>query len=247
MGKRQKGLIGVLGIVGLFLTGCETSQTSVAPLDRSGWWGTFVGWFSDGIDLFARWTHDYGIAILLVTVIIRLITLPLWLRQMKYAKVMQEMQPQLQKIREKYQGNPQKINEETVKLFQQTGVNPFSGCLPTLIQLPILWALYQAIRSNALLQAHKFLGLVPLGQPDHYFILPILAAVTTYIQSKMMLTGNDRQQQMMLIMMPVMILFIAVSLPSALSLYWVYSNLLTIVQYYFFTKRTRPGVQKETP
>ncbi|MDI3256698.1 MAG: YidC/Oxa1 family membrane protein insertase [Kyrpidia sp.] len=244
MGKRLKMLWGMAAGL-LAVTGCSIAPTTAAPPDRSGWWGAFVGWFSDGIDLFARWTHDYGIAILAVTILIRLLTLPLWLRQMKYSKVMQEMQPQLQKIREKYGDNKQKINEETVKLFQQTGVNPLSGCLPTLVQLPILWALYQAIRSNAMLQAHKFLGLVPLGQPDHYFILPILAAVTTYIQSKMMLTTNDRQQQMVLIMMPLMILFIAVSLPSALSLYWVYTNLLTIIQYYFFAKRYRPSVEKQ--
>lgn len=244
MGKRLKLLLGAAMVL-LVVTGCSVAPTTVAPVDRSTWWGAFVGWFSDGIDLFARWTHDYGIAILVVTILIRLITLPLWLRQMKYSKVMQEMQPQLQKLRDKYGDNKEKLNEEMMKLFQQTGVNPLSGCLPTLIQLPILWALYQAIRSNAMLQAHEFLGIWPLGQPDHYFILPVLAAVTTYIQSKMMLTTNDKQQQMILVMMPLMILFIAVSLPSALSLYWVYTNLLTIIQYYFFTKHTRTSVEKQ--
>lgn len=232
--------------MGLLITGCAATDTAV-PLDRSGPWGKFVGWFSDGIDLFARWTHDYGIAILVVTIIVRLITLPLFLRQMKYSKIVQEMQPQLQKIREKYKGNPQKINEETVKLIQQTGVNPMAGCLPTLIQLPVLWALYQAILSNPMLRTHKFLGLIPLGQPDHYFLLPVIAAATTYIQSKMMLAGNDPQQRMMLVFMPAVVFVGAVSLPSALALYWIYGNLLTIVQYYFFVKRNRPGVEKETP
>jgi YidC/Oxa1 family membrane protein insertase len=226
------------------LTGC--ASTPGATLNRNTFWGQIVGFVSDSIDFFARQVHDYGLAILIVTVIIRILILPLMFKQLRYSKLMQEVQPEMQKIRENYKGNPQKMNEEMMKLYQKYKLNPVSGCLPILVQMPILIALYQAINTNIEIKKHVFLGLIPLGHPDHTFILPVLAALTTYIQQRMMIVNaQDPNQKMLLYIMPAMIFFFSYSFPAALSLYWVFSNLFTIAQTYF-TKSLRPVPQGGT-
>ncbi|GIM45896.1 membrane protein insertase MisCA [Collibacillus ludicampi] len=226
------------------LTGCASAPG--ATLNRSTFWGQIVGFVSDSIDFFARQVHDYGLAILIVTVIIRILILPLMFKQLRYSKLMQEVQPEMQKIRETHKGNPQKMNEEMMKLYQKYKLNPLSGCLPILVQMPILIALYQAINTNIEIKKHAFLGLIPLGLPDHTFILPVLAALTTYVQQRMMIVNaQDPNQKMLLYIMPAMIFFFSYSFPAALSLYWVFSNLFTIAQTYF-TKSLRPVPQGGT-
>ena len=137
-------------------------------------------------------------------------------------------------MKEKYKTNQQKLNEETMKLFQKHNVNPLAGCVPLLIQMPILIAFYQSIMYNVHIREATFLFL-QLGQKDPTYILPILAAATTYLQQKTMSTMNadNPQTKMLLYLMPAMILFISATLPSALSLYWFYSNLFSIGQNYF--------------
>jgi YidC/Oxa1 family membrane protein insertase len=151
----------------------------------------------------------------------------------------------MQKIREKHKNDPQKAQQETLLLFQKHNVNPLAGCLPLLVQMPILIAFYHAIIRTEEIKHQSFLWM-SLGAKDPYYILPVIAAITTYLQSKMMGQANqgNPQMQMMLIMMPLMILAIGVTLPSALSLYWVYGNLFTIVQTYFLY---RDKNKKPTP
>ena len=149
---------------------------------------------------------------------------------------MQAIQPEIAKIREKYKDTPEKVQMETMKLFQENKVNPMAGCLPLIVQMPIFIALYHSIYYNGLLREHEFLWL-QLGEPDKLFILPVLAAFTTYFQTKMMLKMNPSPQQgMMQFMMfvyPILIFVMSFQFPSALPLYWFYSNLYTIVQNYF--------------
>ena len=208
------------------------------------WWNSFVSFISDGIDYFAHLTHDYGWAILIVTLIIRLLTVPFFMKQIRYTKQMQALQPKMQKIREKHKNDKQKLQEETMKIFQEHNMNPLSGCFPILIQMPILLALYRSIMQNEHIKHAKFLGVVNLGTPDPYYILPILAAVLTYFQQKLMMTGNDQQQKMLLVIYPVMILFISLKFPAALSLYWVFGTLFTIAQTYF--TKTLPAKKEAT-
>ncbi|WP_051322312.1 YidC/Oxa1 family membrane protein insertase [Alicyclobacillus contaminans] len=198
---------------------------------------------SDIIDFFARhlW-GNYGIALLIVTVIVRLLVLPLMVKQIRVSKMMQQMQPELQKIRAKYKGDTQKIQQETMKLYQEAGINPMAGCLPMLIQLPILYALFGAIEGNVGLYHYTFLSIFYLGKPDHYYILPLLAAVTTYLSSRVTMSGSDPQQRMMLLIMPVFIFLLGSRFPAGLALYWIYSNIFTTVQTYFI--RVRP-MQRE--
>lgn len=238
---KKIGFISLLIFLSFTATGCGV-QTG-GTIDRSGVWGKFVGIISDGIDYFARLVGDYGISILIMTLLIRIVIFPLMYKQLKHSKLMQELQPEMTKIREKYKHDPQKMNQEMIKLFQEKGTNPLAGCFPILIQMPILIALYQAIMYNNHISTAKFLGIVTLGAPEHY-VLPALAAITTYIQTRMtMMNPDDPQQKMMLYIMPAMIFFFSFTFPAALALYWAFGNVLTIIQYYFLKKPQKAANQ----
>lgn len=218
----------------VMLTGCGYMNEE-GGLDRSGIWGSFVGLVYDGLDYFYAVAGDYGVSIIIVTLIVRIITFPLMMKQIRYSKVMQQLSPELQKIREKYKDNRQKIQEETMKVFQQYKINPLAGCFPIIVQMPILIALYQAITVNKELQNHEFLGILTLSstQSMENVILAILAAGTTYLQSKMSMTTMDANTKMMLALMPLMIGFFTWQFPAALGLYWIVSNVFTIIQTFF--------------
>lgn len=236
--KRRRVLWTLSVFALLSLTGCGM-YPSVPGKWPKGPWGQLLIFVSNTIDFFAHYVgNNYGVSLLIVTILVRIIILPLMVKQIRMSKMMQEMQPQLAKIRAQYKGDTRKIQEETMKLYQSSGINPMAGCLPTLIQLPILYALYGAIDGNVGLHRSTFLYIFQLGHPDHTFILPILAALSTFLSTRVMMTGQDQQQKMMLFVMPIFVLVIGARLPSGLALYWIYSNLFTAVQTYFI--RVRP-------
>lgn len=223
-----------LGLLVLILTGCSGTYNYTIDKNNAHFFGKyFIIPLSDTLDWFANhlW-GQYGLSIIVVTLIIRLVLLPLTLKQYKSSKKMQEIQPELKKLKEKYKDDTKKQQEETMKLFQQNGVNPMAGCLPLVIQMPILIALYRAIMGNGQIKTHHFLW-VTLGQPDHYYILPILAALTSFLQQKMMSSQVSSQMKGLMYVFPVMIFVMAMNFPSALPLYWVFGNLFMIVQSYF--------------
>ena len=191
---------------------------------------------------------NYGIAIIIVTVLMRIIIFPLTLKQEKSMKKMRELQPELEKIKEKYKDNPQEYQQKTAELYRESGVNPLGGCLPLLIQMPVFVALYWAFSGNAIPADAKFLWFT-LKQPDRLFmignfafnLLPILNVGFTYIQQKIMTSatsGQESSQQMqtMLYMMPLMMLFIFYKMPSGVTLYYLVSGALSLVQQYFILK-----------
>ena len=191
---------------------------------------------------------NYGIAIIIVTVLMRIIIFPLTLKQEKSMKKMRELQPELEKIKEKYKDNPQEYQQKTAELYRESGVNPLGGCLPLLIQMPVFVALYWAFSGNAIPADAKFLWFT-LKQPDRLFmignfafnLLPILNVGVTYIQQKIMTSatsGQESSQQMqtMLYMMPLMMLFIFYRMPSGVTLYYLVSGALSLVQQYFILK-----------
>ena len=191
---------------------------------------------------------NYGIAIIIVTVLMRIIIFPLSLKQEKSMKKMRELQPELEKIKEKYKDNPQEYQQKTAELYRESGVNPLGGCLPLLIQMPVFVALYWAFSGNAIPADAKFLWFT-LKQPDRLFmignfafnLLPILNVGVTYIQQKIMTSatsGQESSQQMqtMLYMMPLMMLFIFYKMPSGVTLYYLVSGALSLVQQYFILK-----------
>lgn len=242
--KKHILIMVLLGLITLVLAGCDVQNPPPINSDATGFWDKYfvypLSWLIKESSVVLG--GSYGLGILIATIIIRLITLPLMVKQIKSSKMMQALQPELQKIREKYKNDPQKAQQETMVLFQKNNVNPLAGCLPMFVQMPILIAFYHAIVRTPEIKTHSFLWL-SLGEKDPYYILPILAAITTYFQTKMMgsmQSMNNPQMQMMTYMMPIMILAIAVTLPSALSLYWVYGNLFTIVQTYFLYRDKNP-------
>lgn len=191
---------------------------------------------------------NYGIAIIIVTILMRIVIFPLTLKQEKSMKKMRELQPELEKIKEKYKDNPQEYQQKTAELYRESGVNPLGGCLPLLIQMPVFVALYWAFSGNAIPADAKFLWFT-LKQPDRLFmignfafnLLPILNVGVTYIQQKIMTSatsGQESSQQMqtMLYMMPLMMLFIFYKMPSGVTLYYLVSGALSLVQQYFILK-----------
>ncbi|WP_223869956.1 YidC/Oxa1 family membrane protein insertase [Paenibacillus sabuli] len=231
------------------LAGCAPLDHTMDTGDlKNGnfWERNVVYYFATMLDTFADWFGgSYGLSILLLTIIVRTIILPLTLKQYRSSKAMQALQPEMKQIREKYKDNPQKQQEETMKLFQKHQVNPLAGCLPLIVQMPIFIALYNAIYWNADIREHTFLWL-QLGEKDPYFILPVIAAITTFVQSKMMPQQPNNPMQMILLIFPVLIFVMAISFPAALPLYWIYSNIYTITQNYFlYVRNSDKG--KEVP
>jgi YidC/Oxa1 family membrane protein insertase len=197
------------------------------------------------LDIFKDVLGNYGLSILVLTFLVRLIVFPLTWKQQQSTQRMQEIQPEMMKIRKKYEKNPQKMQEETMKLFQKHNINPMAGCLPLLIQIPVLFAFYQAIMGNEHIKESSFLYL-QLGSPDPYFILPLIAAFTTYLQFIVTGAQSNPQMKVMVWIMPVMIFFLAYQFPSALSLYWVYGNIFTIAQSLILQKLNKKEVKGAT-
>lgn len=250
--KNRKFLWIVLLVVSLFLlSGCTEINEPITAESEGIWNSYFVYPLSWLIVKFAELIQspawNYGVSIILVTILIRIILLPLMIKQMKSTKAMQEIQPQIQALKEKYsskdQKTQQKLNQETMLLFQKNNINPMAGCLPILIQMPILIAFYHAIMRTSEISQHTFLWF-DLGARDPYFILPVSAALGTFVQQKIVMRGqpDNPQMKIMLYVMPIMILVFAVSLPSALSLYWVVGNIFSIVQSIFIHPSVKPEV-----
>ncbi len=170
---------------------------------------------------------NYGLAIILLTILVRVILYPLTLKQTKSMAQMQKIQPRVQDLKDRYKDNPQKFNEEVLKLYQKNNVNPLGGCLPLLLQLPILIALYNTIRIAVELRKTPFLWIADLSKGDPLLILPIaIAALMYYQQGKM----TDPQQQQMMAFMPMFMFVITWSLPAGLLVYWFASSVLGLLQ-----------------
>jgi YidC/Oxa1 family membrane protein insertase len=224
----------------LFITGCSTEALS-QPIDlkTAGWFTKFftyplvvtLDWFANKL-----WGL-YALSIMIVTIIIRFLILPLTIKQYRSSKKMQDLQPELKKLKEKFKDDTRKQQEETMKLFQQNNVNPLSGCFPLIVQMPILIALYQAIMRNEHIREQNFLWM-NLGTPDQYFILPLIAALTTYLQQQFMPTQPNPQMKALFIIFPILIFVMSLNFASALPLYWIFSNIFTIIQSYFMYGRS---------
>lgn len=242
----RKKLLLLASLVGLLaiLSGCTEWDQPITPESKGFWNTVFVYPLSWVLTYFADlFSGSYGLSIIIVTIIIRLILLPLNVKQLKSSQAMQDIQPQLKELQKKYSSKDantqQKLQQETMALFQKHGVNPLAGCLPIFIQMPILIAFYHAIRRTQAIQNHQFLWF-ELGQPDPFFILPLLAGIGTFLQQKLMMAGNpagqNPQMAVMLYMMPIMIFVFGLFLPSALPLYWVVGNIFMIAQTIFIRK-----------
>ncbi|HHV72164.1 MAG TPA: membrane protein insertase YidC [Clostridia bacterium] len=192
---------------------------------------------SDAFTYFYNLTGNYGVAIILITIAIKVILLPITIQQNKSIRAMQKIQPKINEIKEKYKDKPEKMNKELMTVYQEAKINPASSCLPLLIQLPFLWVLFNVLRNYNYDAANaSFLWITHLGQPDPTYILPILNAVTSYLQTK--LSSIDPNQAKTMMFMPIFIGYISIKFPAGLSLYWVLGNILTIIQQYLTVRKT---------
>lgn len=175
---------------------------------------------------------SYGFAIILMTLIIRVILLPLNIKQTKSSIAMSELQPETKKIQEKYKNDPQRAQQEMMKLYKEKGANPLSGCLPMLIQWPIFIALYYVFNNLSGINGVHFLWIQDLAKRD--IVLAVLSGITTYYSGALMMPAGDsaqaKQSATMNIGMSIFMIFISWSLKSALVLYWVVNNLIQITQ-----------------
>ena len=174
---------------------------------------------------------NYGLAIIILTVIIKIILYPLTKKQIESMKAMQEIAPKMKKLQEKYKDNQQMLQQKMVQLYQDAGVNPFAGCLPMLIQMPILMALYYTFYSfNYGGGAPSFLWVPHLSETDPTYILPLIAAGTTFLMQKLSTVEMNQQTKIMMIFFPLFMGFISINLPAGLVLYWVTQNVVQIFQ-----------------
>lgn len=179
-----------------------------------------------------KYIPNYGWAIILVTILIRLITFPLQYKSFKSMKKMQLIQPELTKIKEKYKDEPQKMQKETMDLFKKAGANPLSGCLPLLLQMPFFFAIYKVLYSSVELVGAPFYGWIhDLSVHDPFYVLPVLMAVSMFLQQKLSPTTTmDPTQQKVMLFMPLIFGFIMKDLPSGLVLYILVSTVVGILQ-----------------
>ena len=200
------------------------------------------------LNLFYSLIPNYGVAIILLTVLVRILFWPLTHKSTIGMRKMQEIQPLLKEIQAKYKGNPQRLQQETWQLYREHKVNPLSSCLPMLVQIPVFFALFVVLRGAVELRYAPFLWIKDLSQPEALFaswfpfgglnILPILMAVTMALQSALTPSAGDRsQQRMMMLFMPVMMLIMFYNFASALSLYWTLSQLISIGQMWWIRKK----------
>lgn len=210
--------------------------------------------------------QDFGIAVILLTILIKVLFYPLGIKAIKSQKVLQGLQPKIQEIQKKYQSDKEKQTRAMMELYQKEKINPFSGCLPLLIQLPILIALYQVFRKGLVPEEMinlyyfvpnpgqidpTFLGVINLSQP--LLILAVLAGIFQFIQTKMVTPKTSRvekeegqmaqfsvmMQKQTLYFFPIFTFFILLKLPSAIGLYWIVTTLFSIGQQYFIFRK--PG------
>ena len=218
-------------------------------------WG-FFGFIAKPLFFILQWmnknyVHSYGWAIILVTILINIAMFPLKLANLKSMRKMQALQPEINRIGEKYKGismsDPRAANkqQETMELYKKHGVNPMGGCIPMLIQLPFLWAFYKVLSVAIEMRNAPWLWVSDLSQPEHFAIriLPIVMIVSSFIMQKMtpMSAGVDPAQQKMMQFMPLMYGFFFWPASSGLVLYWLTSNLVGIAQQWFFNKTAGPA------
>ena len=208
--------------------------------------------------------HDFGIAIIFLTIIIRIILYPVSIKALNSQKTLQELQPKVQEIQKKYKNNKEQLAKETLKLYRQEKINPFSGLFLAIIQLPILIALYtvfwKGLNSSELANLYSFvpnpgqinaifLGLIDLSKAN--FIFAVMAGIIQFFQTKMLMPKSESikgkssdisqmMQKQMVYFFPFLTIFILMKLPSAIGLYWIVSGVFSIIQQYFILKQIPP-------
>lgn len=219
----------------LFLSHDLTLEILAKPLLKIlGWIHSYVG--------------NYGVAIIFLTILVRVCLFPLTYKGSKSMKRMQQLQPKMLKLREKYKNKKEKLNKEMMGLYKKNKVNPLGGCFPLLLQLPIFFALYSALSTAVELRHEPFFGwIVDLSAPDGLLITPILMGISMFLIQKMTPTGMmDPIQAKIMGMLPIIFTFFTFTFPTGLTLYWTTSNIISIGQQYFINRIKVPELVEES-
>jgi len=204
--------------------------------------GSWLKWLAMPLLILLKWlyqyVHNYGIAIIILTILIKLIFWPLGNKSYESMKKMQKLQPKMKELQEKYKGDRQKLSQETMALYRTHKINPMSGCLPMLIQIPVFFGLYKTLLYAIELRHSPFFWWIQdLSEKDPYYITPIIMGGTMWLQQKMTPVGGDPMQQKVMLWMPVIFTFLFLSFPSGLVIYWLFNNIISIGQQYYINKR----------
>jgi len=216
-----------------------------------GWFDVIAQPLLKFLKLTNRFTRNYGVDIIILTILIKLLFWPLTHKSYVSMKQMKKLQPKMQKIREKYKDDKEKMNQEIMQMYRTHKVNPVGGCLPMLLQIPVFFALYRVLYSAlAIRHAPFMLWINDLSAPDRLYmgfnipylgglpVLTLLMGVSMFAQQKMSPTTGDPRQEKMMMMMPVVFTVFFVNFPSGLVLYWLVNNVLSIGQQYYINKKT---------
>ena len=222
-----------------YLRDLNLTYPAISDIMAYGWLGFLSVTMNWLINLFHGWFGNWGVAIICMTIVVRALIWPLHKKSYLAMKRMSLVQPEMAKLKEKYPDDPQKVNMEMMKLYQKYGINPASGCVPMLIQIPIFFAFYRVLQYSAELRGQPFcLWMTDLSLPDtvgHLFgipinILPLIMAVTMIVQMRMTPQAGERSQRIIMNLMPLMFFLFCYNFASALALYWTTQNLISIGQ-----------------
>jgi YidC/Oxa1 family membrane protein insertase len=206
--------------------------TIIKPFSYAVYWATYM---------LHKVIPNYGVVVILIAVLLKVLTYPLTKKQLKSMKAMQELQPRMKEIQAKYKDDPQKMNKEVMALYKREKVNPLAGCLLILPQMPFLFALYQVFRSTFEFRQAYFIPMYPdLSQPDGFpYIMLIIMAVSMFLQQKLSIT--DPKQKMIAYIMPAVLLWVFRSFPVGLVLYWSAYSVLSIIETLTIKRPQRPA------
>ncbi len=224
-------------------------QEKIMDFGMFGFVSKFLLWSMNKLN---SWFGSFAAAIIVLTIFIKLLMWPLQNKATNSMKKMQALQPKMTELREKYQDDPQRMNMELMKLYKDYGVNPFGGCLPMLIQIPIFFGFYNMLGKAVELRNSHFLWVRDLSQPDTVAviagvplnILPLLMAGTMFWQMAISPKSGDPMQQRVFMFMPLIFVFFCYNFASALALYWTVQNIFSIVQLYLTRNQATPSLQK---
>lgn len=215
-----------------------------------GWFDIIAKPLIWALNMMNKVTHNYGIDIIILTILIKIIFYPLTVKSSTSMKKMQKLQPMIMKLKEKYKDDKAKLNQEMMAIYKREGVNPMGGCLPMVIQIPVFFALYKALSGAIELRhAHFLWWMNDLSAPEDLFtftvagyalpirILPLIMGVTQVIQQKMTPTTADPMQEKIMLLMPIVFTFLFWGFPSGLVLYWLVNNVISIAQQYYINKK----------
>ena len=253
MKTKNKKILAVLLIICLAvaLVGCGMNQANYEP-DPDSFTGNLIGGilnFFQGITAKIG-LPNYCVAIFVLTLLVKLATHPLTVKQQKSVKNMSAVQPKLKEINKRYENNPEKRQEAMMKLYREEKISPMSSCLPLLIQMPIImilfWGLRNFIPPTDLVQYYSFFWIENLSaavsSTPYSYVLPLTCAFTTMLQQLVSMPNmQDKTQKMMLFIMPVMFYFISLQFPAGLCLYWIFYGLITAVQTLYVNFRLKIG------